>query len=167
MGLLEQWREYAYNGNLNKQEANMLWAQYFAVEKEIYIELLADPSSIVSGTVKELADKYNTNIMTMVGFLDGIDESLKEANSIENDLTEDTKVKIDIDLEKLYYNMVAAKADWLYQLPNWETLLTEERRKEIYKEQKISGTVVKDKKVGRNDPCICGSGKKYKKCCGV
>ncbi len=22
-------------------------------------------------------------------------------------------------------------------------------------------------KVGRNDPCPCGSGKKYKKCCGV
>jgi preprotein translocase subunit SecA len=28
-------------------------------------------------------------------------------------------------------------------------------------------TVVKDKRIGRNDPCICGSGKKYKKCCGV
>jgi SEC-C motif-containing protein len=28
-------------------------------------------------------------------------------------------------------------------------------------------TVVRDeKKVGRNDPCSCGSGKKYKKCCG-
>jgi preprotein translocase subunit SecA len=26
--------------------------------------------------------------------------------------------------------------------------------------------VVKGKKVGRNDPCTCGSGKKYKKCCG-
>ncbi|WP_295026772.1 SEC-C metal-binding domain-containing protein, partial [Ruminococcus sp.] len=24
----------------------------------------------------------------------------------------------------------------------------------------------KGKKVGRNDPCPCGSGKKYKKCCG-
>jgi preprotein translocase subunit SecA len=24
----------------------------------------------------------------------------------------------------------------------------------------------KQPKVGRNDPCICGSGKKYKKCCG-
>ena len=23
------------------------------------------------------------------------------------------------------------------------------------------------KKVGRNDPCPCGSGKKYKKCCGA
>ncbi len=27
-------------------------------------------------------------------------------------------------------------------------------------------TVKKGKKIGRNDPCICGSGKKYKKCCG-
>ncbi|MCH5201857.1 MAG: preprotein translocase subunit SecA [Oscillospiraceae bacterium] len=26
--------------------------------------------------------------------------------------------------------------------------------------------IVKKKKVGRNDPCPCGSGKKYKKCCG-
>lgn len=24
-----------------------------------------------------------------------------------------------------------------------------------------------EKKVGRNDPCPCGSGKKYKKCCGI
>ena len=27
--------------------------------------------------------------------------------------------------------------------------------------------IVKDAKVGRNDPCPCGSGKKYKKCCGA
>ena len=44
--------------------------------------------------------------------------------------------------------------------------LTEERRKELYKEQKASGTVRKGKKIGRNDPCPCGSGKKYKHCCG-
>lgn len=25
---------------------------------------------------------------------------------------------------------------------------------------------VRDVKIGRNDPCPCGSGKKYKKCCG-
>ncbi len=35
-------------------------------------------------------------------------------------------------------------------------------------EKKPGKTVVrKDKKVGRNDPCPCGSGKKYKKCCGA
>ena len=44
--------------------------------------------------------------------------------------------------------------------------LTEERRKELYKAQKKSMTVVKGKKIGRNDPCPCGSGKKYKQCCG-
>ena len=27
--------------------------------------------------------------------------------------------------------------------------------------------VLSDKKAGRNDPCPCGSGKKYKKCCGA
>ena len=30
----------------------------------------------------------------------------------------------------------------------------------------VSATVTKKKKVGRNDPCPCGSGKKYKHCCG-
>ncbi len=29
-----------------------------------------------------------------------------------------------------------------------------------------TSTVMKEKKVGRNEPCPCGSGKKYKKCCG-
>jgi SWIM/SEC-C metal-binding protein len=28
-------------------------------------------------------------------------------------------------------------------------------------------TVVAEKKIGRNEPCPCGSGKKYKKCCGI
>ena len=39
-------------------------------------------------------------------------------------------------------------------------------RKALSKEQKSSTTIVKDEKVYPNDPCPCGSGKKYKKCCG-
>ncbi|MBC2857309.1 SEC-C domain-containing protein [Cetobacterium sp. 2A] len=30
----------------------------------------------------------------------------------------------------------------------------------------LQETIVKENKVGRNDLCVCGSGKKYKKCCG-
>ena len=70
------------------------------------------------------------------------------------------------DDEKLYKNMVAARADWLYGLEEWNDILSEDKRKVLYKEEKLSGTVVKEKKVGRNDPCPCGSGKKYKYCCG-
>ena len=34
-------------------------------------------------------------------------------------------------------------------------------------QEKSSSTVKRDgEKVGRNDPCPCGSGKKYKNCCG-
>ena len=32
--------------------------------------------------------------------------------------------------------------------------------------EKLKSAPIKVKKVGRNDPCPCGSGKKYKQCCG-
>ena len=44
-----------------------------------------------------------------------------------------------------------------YTLPQWDKILTPERRKELYKIQKSSKTIVKPPKVGRNDPCPCGS----------
>jgi uncharacterized protein YecA (UPF0149 family) len=34
-------------------------------------------------------------------------------------------------------------------------------------EVKVKTIIREAAKVGRNDPCPCGSGKKYKKCCGV
>ena len=101
----------------------------------------------------------------MVGFLDGMNDSLVNPNPID-EMDKDTVVNLGYDKELLYKNMVDAKAEWLYTLPQWDALLTEERRKELYREQKKSGTVVKEKKVGRNEPCPCGSGKKYKHCCG-
>lgn len=165
MSLLQEWRDTAYSQENPKAE-ELFWNNYFAIEKGIYEQLLANPTKVVSGTVEKLAAKYNTTLMIFVGFLDGINDSLKKPNPIE-EMEADTKVSIDIDLEKLYFNMIEAKADWLYGLEAWDNLLLEEKRKEIYREQKASGTVRKDKKVGRNDPCPCGSGKKYKKCCGA
>ena len=165
MGLLQEWGEYAYGVELNSKEGKAIWDKYFEQEKAIYQQLLAAPEKVVSGTVQELADKYGMELNYMVGFLDGINESLKEPNPIE-EMEADTVVKLPIDLESLYYHMVEAGADWLYELPEWDELLTPERRKELYREQKKSGTIVKERKVGRNEPCPCGSGKKYKYCCG-
>ena len=165
MSMLENWREVAYSKDMNTKEGQLFWGNYFNMEKGIYEKLLEDPKNVVKGTVKELADKYEIPVQIMTGFLDGINDSLVTPNPIET-MEEDTEVSLEFDVEKLYYNMVEARADWLYELPQWDALLTEERRKELYKEQKKSGTVVKEKKVGRNDPCPCGSGKKYKFCCG-
>lgn len=120
---------------------------------------------MVKGTVKELAEKFEIPVMTMVGFLDGIDESLKVKNPIE-EMDENTEVNLGFDKELLYKNMVDAKADWLYELPMWNEIFDEEKMKVLYREAKKANTIVKGKKIGRNDPCPCGSGKKYKKCCG-
>ena len=155
----------AYDQEANKGDIQRFWAKYFDIEKGIDEQLLADPDTEVKGTVKELAEKYGQDIMTMTGFLDGINDSLVEPNPID-DMEEDTVVSLKFDKEMLYKNMVAAKADWLYELPQWEPIFSEEKRKELYMEQKKSGTIVKGPKIGRNDPCPCGSGKKYKKCCG-
>lgn len=165
MALLEKWREIAYNESADKNELQALWRDYFQEEKEIYAKLLKNPDEVVKGTVKELADRYGVSLMTMTGFLDGINDSLKEANPIE-EMEEDTEVNLGFDKALLYKNMVAAEADWLYNLEEWKDIFDEDTRKALYKEQKSSTTIVKGAKIYPNDPCPCGSGKKYKKCCG-
>lgn len=165
MELLKKWRETAYSQTTNKGDLQRLWDDYFQKEKEIYAQLLTNPDEEVKGTVRELAEKYDVDIMTMTGFLDGINDSLKEANPIE-EMEEDTQVSLVFEKELLYKNMVAAGADWLYELPEWEPIFDEDKRKALYREQKSSTTIVKPDKVYPNDPCPCGSGRKYKKCCG-
>ncbi len=165
MSLLTEWRDFAYALDTNKKEGQLFWGNYFSVEQGIYEKILAEPEVVVEGTVAELAEKYGTTISLMTGFLDGINESLVKENPIE-EMEETTVVNLGFDKEKLYCNMVEAKAEWLYELPVWDSLLSQERRKELYLEQKKANTIVKEKKVGRNDPCPCGSGKKYKFCCG-
>ncbi|MBO6154991.1 MAG: SEC-C domain-containing protein [Lachnospiraceae bacterium] len=163
MALLEQWRDMAYDQN--NSDLENFWIEYFKFEQGVYEQLLAAPDMVVKGTVKELADKYNTDIMHMTGFLDGINESLVEENPIDT-MEEDTVVSLAFDKERLYKNMVDAKADWLYTLKQWDNIFDEDTRKRLYKEEKASHTIRNEKKVGRNDPCPCGSGKKYKFCCG-
>ena len=165
MTLLETWRGIAYDNQQDEMTATSFWTQYFEQEKAVYEKLLSEPDTVVEGTVEELAKKYDMETLTFVGFLDGINDSLKEPNPIET-MKEDTVVKLDFDNEKLFRNMVDAKADWLYTLPQWNDIYDDKTQKNMVMDQKRSHTFVADKKVGRNDPCPCGSGKKYKHCCG-
>ena len=93
MGLLKQWRDVAYSQQADKAKLQKFWAEYFVIEKGIYEQLLSNPDEVVRGTVKELADKYKVNVMTMTGFLDGINDSLKVQNPIE-EMEEDTEVNL-------------------------------------------------------------------------
>lgn len=60
--------------------------------------------------------------------------------------------------------------DIFKEIEEWECFSEEDDsldnliQKELQKG--ITNALLKKNKVGRNDPCICGSGKKFKKCCG-
>lgn len=128
-------------------------------------KLLADHEKVYSGKISELAPMFNMDEPTFVGFIDGINTSLKTEIDLDT-LESDSVVTLDIDFEKLYYNMHEAKASWLYELKEWDKVLSEAKRHEITKQYRASKVFIKENTVRRNDPCPCGSGKKYKNCCG-
>ena len=164
MSLYQEWVDL-YEGQTN-ETFQKFWNEHSAAETKIYTELLSSPESKYEGVVKDKAAELDIDIKIFMGFLDGINDSLKESLDIEN-IEPDTQFSLDVDYEKLYFNMLDAKADYLYTLPQWDAILTDEKRAEITKAFKKSKTVVKEVRIGRNDPCPCGSGKKYKKCCGA
>ena len=166
MSLYSEWQGIC--DQVQEQEpgvARKFWKEYFAAETENYKKILGDYTNTVEGKLSDLAKEFNMDEVTFVGFLDGINSSLKKGNDFEN-FDENSEVEVEIVPETLFYNMLVAEADYLYGLPQWMDILGEDKIKELTKKFKKSKTVVKGKKIGRNDPCPCGSGKKYKHCCG-
>ncbi|MGL4450433.1 MAG: SEC-C metal-binding domain-containing protein [Sarcina sp.] len=164
MSLYKQWTDMVVEYVKTKGE-EAFWAEYMDVETRIYKELLAKHADVRTSTIAELAKEFSTTNEFMMGFLDGINDSLRTPYDLEQ-IDENTEITLDINFEGLYFNMLDAKADYLYELPQWEAIFSAEKRDEIAKSYKKSRTVVNEVKVGRNDACPCGSGKKYKKCCG-
>ena len=126
--LFEQWKEYAYNEKktVDQRELSAFWDSYFEKEKEIYSQILDQPDEVISGTLSELAERFGQSLQTMVGFMDGTNDSLTQKIDLET-MTEQTPVRLEYDWAVLYKNMVAAKADWLYRLPQWNQIFPKER----------------------------------------
>ena len=162
MSLYKQWTDMVVEYVKTKGEA-AFWNEYTKIETAIYRDLLAN-KEVVKTTIADFAKKYETSEEFTMGFVDGINESLNNPYDLEA-LTATDEIVLDINLEKLYFNMMEAKASWLYNLPQWEKVLPEEKRRELAKEWRASKMAVSTK-VDRNAPCPCGSGLKYKKCCG-
>ena len=163
MSLYKQWLDLMEGQTDETFEA--FWKEYSETETRVYAHILESKEPRLTGKFSELAAKFEADSVIFMGFLDGIQTSLN--NPFELDaVTEDTDIDLDIDFEKLYFNMLKADADYLYTLKAWEGIFSEDKIMQIIKDFKRSKIVHKEKEPGRNDPCPCGSGKKYKKCCG-
>jgi uncharacterized protein YecA (UPF0149 family) len=165
MLLLDAWKRVAFDRQ--NQPVTHVWDEYLAKEKSVYIGLLKEKKSRIEGTIEELAESLRFTNVQMCAWLDGIHECVDGLPPL-TEVEETTKIAFDIEFDRLYKQMVEYKADTLYTLPEWENIFTPEQQKELYTEQKRSHTVVRNEaKVGRNEPCSCGSGKKHKKCCAM
>jgi hypothetical protein len=164
MKLYEEWSKQL-EGLDTQDQYNKFWGDYLPKETACYQKLIGDKQQVMEGSLQELAASFELDNLTFVGFLDGISESIEEELDLDA-LEADTALKLTINWEKLLWNMHKAKADWLYGLEEWAGIFDEKQRKEIRKDYNRSTQVIKPKKIGRNEPCPCGSGKKYKKCCG-
>lgn len=164
MSLYKEWDEDLKSIN-TQDDYEEFWKEYMGKEADCYKTVLETKNPVIEGTLKDLAEKFEMTNKQFVGFLDGANTSFIETLVLE-DLTEESEIKVEFDFEKLLWNMHDAKADWLYTMEEWNNIFDEERRKEIKKDFNRSKIVVKGDKIGRNDLCPCGSGKKYKKCCG-
>lgn len=164
MTLYEQWDKYGEDTKSQEQYKDMI-EDYLVREKDVYDYMLSNLDEVVEGKISDLAKRFEMNDVEFVGFVDGINESIKSGYDLKT-LSADSEVRFELDYKKLYWNMLDANAEWLYGLEQWNDILSEDERIEIKKDYNRSKIVVKDKKIGRNEPCTCGSGKKYKKCCG-
>jgi len=165
MALYDAWKRLALD--VQGQPVKRVWDEFSIKEKAAFASILKDKATSVEGTVAELAEKFRMTAVQMCQFLEGINECVDNIPDVET-IEEDTAVKLEFDFKRLYKQMVEYKAEPLYTLPEWNGIFTDEEQKTLYTEQKRSHTIIRNaEKVGRNDPCPCGSGKKHKKCCGA
>ena len=165
MSLYSDWQAYAEQER-GEREHKAFWDAYFEKETAVYRAILSENTGKLTGKFGELAERFDMSVAEFMGFLDGVNASLTKELKLEK-IKADSSLEILIDFEKLYYNMLEAKAPWLHGLAEWDGVLSPEKRQEISKQHKNDHIFRREAKIGRNDPCPCGSGKKYKKCCGA
>lgn len=164
MNLYESWFKKAYTKDGRINEA--FWNDFMPKEQKVYEYILSEKVEKLEGTVKQLGEKFDMSVEYIIGFIDGINDIQPEKIKLD-ELKEDSQVCININFETLYKKMVEYKADHLYNLPEWKNIFNEEQLKALFKGQRSSTTFIREPKIERNEPCPCGSGKKYKKCCGA
>lgn len=165
MSYFSQWQSILSEAG-NSPAADEVVKKYYQLETAAYEIILDQHEEPLAGTAAELASRlgFDREMVIFLGFLDGINPSLKNSLDLEP-VVDDSELLLEIDFPKLYWNMHEAKADWLYDLKAWDQVLPEGERQNLTKAFRTS-KIVRHEKIGRNDPCPCGSGKKYKNCCG-
>jgi preprotein translocase subunit SecA len=135
-------------------------AQYEAREKEMGSETMRELERVLM--LRIIDEKWMEHIDAM--------DQLRNGISLRAYAQRDPLIEYKFEAFEAFQSMIfSIKQDLVRYILRVRVVAQQEERKTF--ENQGEGTVTKpirrsEKKVGRNDPCPCGSGKKYKKCCG-
>ena len=94
-------------------------------------------------------------------------EQLRQVIGLRSYGQRDPLIEYKKEAFELFSNLLnKLKYDYVNILMNLKIIKEAEENKEVKEPQKINPSVI-GKKMSRNEPCFCGSGKKYKRCCGA
>lgn len=134
--------------------------------------------SVLSGTKTPLATKVLKELFYEVEYEDEQDLVFE---ALCHQLSEDALPEIEeymkndpvsymIEVEETIYGFYKVMGMDHHDLSNWKQIADEKESEfnaEMENDRQFSVVAPLQPKVGRNDPCPCESGKKYKKCCGA
>ena len=94
-------------------------------------------------------------------------EQLRQVIGLRSYGQRDPLVEYKKEAFELFSNLLnKLKFDYLTILMNLKVIVQQEQKREHNNQTEIDPKY-KGKKMSRNEPCFCGSGKKYKRCCGA
>ena len=137
-------------------------AIYKKREQELGTELLHEVERVC--LLKVVDTKWMAHIDDM--------EELKKGIGLRSYGQKNPVVEYRVEGMDMFDDMVASiREDTVRMVFTIQVRRNEEapQREDVYKENKVhhNMTIRRKEKIGRNAPCPCGSGKKYKNCCGA
>jgi len=176
-GLLQDLKFIFLDSELSEQDAKNMTKQEL---KEKLISIAKEKYEKKEQEVDELMRELERVVLLRVvdmHWMEHIDavEQLREGISLRAIGQKDPVVEFRFEAFEMFDEMIKRIQEDTIKIilhANVENMPQRERvAKEMYEnapsDTPVRKPVVKTQKVGRNDPCPCGSGKKYKKCCGA
>ncbi|RSK29369.1 hypothetical protein EJF36_12850 [Bacillus sp. HMF5848] len=127
--------------NIKTKTAEQVLLRLFEQAKDITFKTL-----IADGLCRQLSTAAIPKVAAMVEA--GYDETL-------------------LELEESIYACCTITTTPHPKMSEWKQALIELDARIEQMEKEMTQNLISTEKVGRNEPCPCGSGKKYKKCCGA
>jgi len=146
--------------DINKEENEL---QYAKISKDELL-IMSNKDYVFSTKAgkafsKEFNNTFNSNREMLQAIMDDLSIDIQEN-------------EIDVSIDRILDAMEVEENDVRYVAGNLMNKFANKVRMWKYKGHSINdiksleSTIKKELNIGRNELCICGSGKKYKKCCG-